>query len=407
MDRLLQSGNVQLSLLECPMVSSLPLEIVERKGLGHPDTICDALAEGVSRTLSNYYLEHFGMIMHHNVDKVLLCGGHALAGFGGGQVTKPIEIYLAGRATEIVGGVKVPIQTLAIEGSRRWIKENLSFIDVDKHVRLYCNIRSGSVDLTKLFISQQKAGVAFANDTSCGVGYAPLNTLENLVLQVERHLNSAAVKAEFPAIGEDIKVMGVRRGSEIDLTVACAMVGRFISDISGYISIKRKVAELTHIAAAKSGIESLKVAVNAADDIAKENIYLTVTGTSAENGDDGEVGRGNRANGLITFYRPMSMEATAGKNSVSHVGKLYNLVAQRIAQDITSNVDGVLEVYCYLLGKIGRPIEDPAEVDLKLRLASGFFLKDVGGQVNAILNHHLASINNLWRETITGSIMLF
>ena len=399
--------HVQISLLECPIVSSLPLEIVERKGLGHPDTICDALAEELSRNLSNYYLDHFGMILHHNVDKALLCGGQALASFGGGEMIKPIEIYLAGRATDHVGGVKVPIQEMAIEGSRRWLNEHLRFVDIDRHVRFYCNIRPGSVELTKLFLSQHKAKIAIANDTSCGVGYAPLNTLENLVLQVERYLNSPDIKAAFPAIGEDIKVMGVRRGNEISLTVACAMVGQFITDMSGYINIKKKVAELTHIAANMAGAEPINVVVNAADDIAEKNIYLTVTGTSAENGDDGEVGRGNRANGLITFYRPMSMEALAGKNPVSHIGKLYNVLAQRIAQDIVNSVDGVLEVYCYLLGQIGQPIDDPAVADLKVRLASGVDMEEVRGQVDVVAHYHLATIKTLWRALITESISLF
>ena len=68
--------------------------------------------------------------------------------------------------------------------------------------------------------------------------------------------------------------------------------------------------------------------VNALDDPKasdESGIYLTVTGLSAEQGDDGEVGRGNRVNGLITPSRAMSLEAAAGKNAVAHVGKLYNL----------------------------------------------------------------------------------
>ena len=32
------------------------IELVERKGLGHPDSICDALAEELSRSLSRYCL---------------------------------------------------------------------------------------------------------------------------------------------------------------------------------------------------------------------------------------------------------------------------------------------------------------------------------------------------------------
>ncbi|NOT18761.1 MAG: methionine adenosyltransferase [Sideroxydans sp.] len=399
--------HLEISLLEFPAVDALPLEIVERKGIGHPDTICDALAEELSRTLSSYYLDQFGLILHHNVDKALLCGGQARTHFGGGEVLQPIEIYLAGRATEIVGGIRVPLQELAIESSRRWLRKNLSFVDVERHVRLHCHIRPGSAELAELFLRQQDAKTTLANDTSCGVGYAPLNALENLVLQVERHLNSPAVKAACPAIGEDIKVMGVRRGSDINLTVACAMVGQFITDMPGYIFAKAQVAELTRAAARMAGVESIEVAVNAADGVTAESIYLTVTGTSAESGDDGEVGRGNRVNGLITFYRPMSIEAAAGKNPVSHVGKLYNLLAHRIAQDIVSNVAGIDEVYCYLLGQIGRPIDEPAVADLKLRLASGVGLEEVQMRVNEIVRHHLTTLGNLWRELITGSIQLF
>ncbi len=399
--------HLNISLLECPMVGSLPLEIVERKGLGHPDTICDAIAEECSRSLSHYYLENFSMILHHNVDKALLCGGQAIASFGGGEITAPIDIYLAGRATELVAGVKVPVHEIAIESSHRWLKNNLRFIDVNRQVRIHCNIRPGSADLTKLFLSQQNTKIPIANDTSCGVGYAPLNTLESLVLKVEHYLNSPAVKAAFPAIGEDIKVMGVRSYDEINLTVACAIVGRFIKDMPDYLEIKQKIAELAQLAAKLAGVNAVNVMVNVADNISEENIYLTVTGTSAENGDDGEVGRGNRANGLISFYRPMSMEALAGKNPVSHIGKLYNVVAQNIAHDIVNSVEGVLEVYCYLLGQIGRPIDNPAVADLKLHLAPGINIEQINKPVAAIVHQHLASINTLWQTIISGSITLF
>lgn len=398
---------LEISHLNAPAVDSLPLEIVERKGTGHPDTICDALAEELSRSLSRYYLDHFGLILHHNVDKALLCGGQARAHFGGGEVQQPIDIFLAGRATEVVNGVKVPVQELAIESSRRWLRENLRFIDVDRHVRLHCHIRPGSAELTELFLRQQEARITLANDTSCGVGYAPLNTLEKVVLQVERHLNSPTVKAECPAAGEDIKVMGVRYGGNIRLTVACAMVGRFITDMPDYLAAKAQVADFARAAARQAGVQTVEIFVNAADGITADSIYLTVTGTSAENGDDGEVGRGNRVNGLIAFYRPMSMEAAAGKNPVSHVGKLYNLLAHRITHDVASSVSGVDEAYCYLLGQIGRPIDEPAVIDLKLRLASGVCLKDINGQVDTILNNHLATVKTLWREIITGSVSLF
>lgn len=399
--------NPQISLLDAVPVGALPLEIVERKGVGHPDTICDALAEELSRTLSRYYLERFGLILHHNVDKGLLCGGQARAVFGGGEVLEPIELFLVGRATENVGGARVPLQELAVESSRSWLKRNLRHLDADRHVRFHCHIRPGSADLAELFLRQREARIPFANDTSCGVGYAPFDDLENAVLQVERHLNSPAVKAACPAIGEDIKVMGVRRGEHISLTVACAMVAHHIADMPAYLAAKSRAAEFAREAARQVGAGAIDVAVNAADGMTADSLYLTVTGTSAESGDDGEVGRGNRVNGLIAFYRPMSMEAAAGKNPVSHVGKLYNLLAQRIARHLVGEVGEIAEAYCCLLGQIGRPIDDPAVVDLRLRLAPRVGLEEVRAKAGEITGHHLASMGNLWRELIAGAVPLF
>ena len=54
---------------------SAPFEVVERKGIGHPDTLADGISESISRELCNQYLEEFGQILHHNVDKVLIIAG--------------------------------------------------------------------------------------------------------------------------------------------------------------------------------------------------------------------------------------------------------------------------------------------------------------------------------------------
>jgi len=87
-------------------------------------------------------------------------------------------------------------------------------------------------------------------------------------------------------------------------------------------------------------------------------LYLTATGTSAEQGDDGQVGRGNRVNGLITPYRPMTLEAAAGKNPVSHVGKTYNIAARQICDKIVDDLN-VENVDCYLVSKmIAKPNEE-------------------------------------------------
>ena len=207
----------------------------------------------------------------------------------------------------------MPVDELVEESCRSWLKSSFHALDPDRHVRIYSLIRPGSVELVDLYLRQEVSGVALANDTSCGVGYAPLDDLERVVLEVEKHLNSEPVKAMHRAIGEDIKVMGVRHMDAISLTVACAFIDRFISDVDEYVASKAIVASLALESANKVTQKKVTVEVNTADDISSGSLYLTVTGTSAESGDDGEVGRGNRANGLITPYRPMTMEAVAGK----------------------------------------------------------------------------------------------
>jgi S-adenosylmethionine synthetase len=338
------------------------IEVVERKGLGHPDTMCDGIAEHICVRLCRYYLEHCGRILHHNVDKILLVGGAARPSFGGGEVVEPIEIYLAGRATEEYRGKRIPTHEIAVEACREWLRRHVRGLDIDRGVRIHPRMRPGAADLVRLVDD----AIPLANDTSCGAGFAPLTDLERVVLEVERTLNSQETKRSNPEIGEDVKVMGIRRRTRIDLTIACAFVGRFVQSPDDYVSKKRGAREVALKAARRVTQCDVDATVNAADDAEHGSFFLTVTGTSAEGGDDGEVGRGNRTCGLITPYRPMTMEAAAGKNPVSHVGKLYNLAAGRMSATIAANVPHVSSAECVLVSQIGRLASEPRVVDVCL-----------------------------------------
>lgn len=340
------------------------VEVVERKGVGHPDSICDGIAEHLCVRLCHYYLERFGVILHHNVDKVLLCAGSSRAAFGGGEILAPIEIYLAGRATAEYCGARVPVHDIAVDACREWLSARLRCLDVGTDVRIVSRLHPGSTDLNRLFVRGRSRPLA--NDTSCGAGFAPLTDLEKAVLAVERTLNDRETKRAHPELGEDIKVMGVRRSDRIELTISCAFIGRFVESLGDYTAKKEVATQLAAEAAAKATALSVHASVNVADDLASGDVFLTVSGTSAEAGDDGEVGRGNRASGLITPYRVMTLEATAGKNPVSHVGKLYNLAAMRIADAIATRVPGVEDACCVLVSQIGRPVDDPQLVDVSL-----------------------------------------
>ncbi len=387
-----------------PAGDLLPVELVERKGLGHPDSICDALAERFCLALCHYYRDRFGRIFHHNLDKALLRGGGAAPAFGGGRLLQPIEVYLSGRATDKIGSQDVPIKELATESVNAWFREALPELVENRNVGIKCLVRPGSADLVQLYERQRQAGHWLANDTSIGVGFAPLSNLESIVLHVEQHLNATATKARFPMLGRDIKILGTRNGQRIRLTIAIAFVGRYLPDLGAYVTAKTAIAE--HVAAIASDLAAMPVEaeVNVADDIAAGSVYVTVSGTSAEAGDDGQTGRGNRVNGLITPHRPMTMESVAGKNPVTHVGKTYNVAASLIADSLVQELPEVLEAQCWLMSRIGQPVNDPALVDLKLRLGKGMQLAKIRPAARAIVQAQMARLSEISEGLVTREI---
>ncbi len=394
-------ANIVITPMTFRPTYELDAEIVERKGTGHPDTICDYLAENLSRELCLWYLREYGAVMHHNVDKALLVGGVARAEFGGGEVIEPIEIYLVGRAILEKDGKRLDAHDLAVESAKRWLRENIKNLDVERHVVIHTKIKPGSRDLVELFERFQKKGeVPLANDTSFGVGYAPLDSLERAVFEAERFLNSEEMKKEHPEIGEDIKVMGVRIRDKFRLTIALAFVGKYIKDIQDYFQkkeeIRKKVKERVEAVISKE----VDIFINTADSRENNSVYITVTGTSAEQGDDGQVGRGNRVNGLITPYRPMSLEAAAGKNPISHIGKIYNRVANLIAQRVVEEVEEVEEAYCYIVSQIGKPINEPQVLDVSVRTKKD--LKSLEELVRKIAQEELDKMPEVWKGFVEG-----
>jgi S-adenosylmethionine synthetase len=370
------------------------VEVVERKGSGHPDTICDSVAEAASRALCRWYSDRFGYVLHHNLDKVLLRGGASRPAFGGGKVLEPIEIYIAGRATASHGGVQVPVESLIVEACRSWFRANMRAMDVDRHLRIKCLVRAGSADLTELFMRRGGTEMPRANDTSYGVGFWPLTAVEEAVLRADGALSGPAAHEACPSLGEDIKIMAVRRDQSLSLTVAAALIGREIVDLDGYMVAKQTIADRIRTVGALDA--ATDIVVNAADNLAQGSIYLTVTGTSAEAGDDGEVGRGNRANGLITPYRPMTMEAVAGKNPINHVGKIYSIAANRIACAMHGAYPDLGGVGCLLVSRIGAPIDDPQLAHLWFEEAPRAVAPVEG--IRRIVDEELATLPRLSQE---------
>jgi S-adenosylmethionine synthetase len=402
--------NINVSEYKWMGIENLDVEIVERKGVGHPDYMADGIAEAVSRELSKYYIKKFNTILHHNVDKVLIVGGQANPIFGGGEVLQPIYVIVSGRASSYIkteeGLEFIPIGTLVLKATKNWIRENFRFLNPEEHVTVDYKIGHGSVDLVSIFELGLKK-MPLSNDTSFGTGFAPLSTLESLVYGIERFLNSKELKSRLPVVGEDVKVMGLRVGKKIRLTVAIAMVSRFVRDKEEYLSLKDTIKNVILDYVAKKIVDyDVEVQINVADKPDEGIFYLTVTGTSAEHGDDGTTGRGNRANGLITPMRPMSLEATAGKNPVSHVGKLYNVVANLIANRIYNEVKGVREVYVNVLSQIGKPINEPQIIDIKIVPAERL-VSDMVNDAKSIAEETVSKIPELTYNIIENKVQLF
>ncbi len=398
--------NIVITPITFEPVYTQQVEIVERKGIGHPDTICDYLAENLSVALCKWYIENFGAVMHHNVDKALLVGGVAQASFGGGEVKEPIEIYLVGRAILEKDGKRLENVYEFIQNAvEQWLSQHLRNLDVQKHVKVHARLKPGSRDLVELFERFQKKGeVPLANDTSFGVGFAPLDALERAVYETERFLNSQKMKEEHPEIGEDIKVMGVRLGERIRLTVALAFVSKYIKNEEEYFGKKEEILKKV-----KNYIQELlgrevELFINTADKKStageEGSVYITVTGTSAEQGDDGQVGRGNRVNGLITPYRPMSLEAAAGKNPISHIGKIYNTVANKISKRVVEEIEEVEEAYCYIVSQIGKPINEPQALDVKIRAKKN--LNAIQELARKIAEEELERMPDTWKGFLEG-----
>lgn len=379
------------------------VEIVERKGTGHPDYICDSIMEAISIALSKEYRKVFGTILHHNIDKGLLAAGRVIKEFGGGRIIKPMELTIGDRATFVVDSRKVPVKDIAIESAKDWIRKNLRFIDPERDIRFKVVLAPGSAELIDIF--KRPGAVRPANDTSAAVGYFPLSPTEKVVLEMERFLNSKRFKSKHPDTGEDIKVMGLRRKNELNLTVAMPFICNYIKSERDYFVRKEMVkSDMIRFLRRFDGFSNIKVHFNTLDERGRglSGIYLTLTGTSAEDADSGQVGRGNRVNGLISMNRPMGTEAAAGKNPVSHVGKIYNILSHHMAKRIYSEIEGLKEVYVLLLSMIGTPINKPQMASAQVLTDGKTRIKDISKKIRDIIEEELTNINRFCDDLSKG-----
>ncbi|CAN5833021.1 methionine adenosyltransferase [soil metagenome] len=340
-------------------------EVVERKGVGHPDSICDHLAEALAAALTRHFLDRHGRRFHFNVDKALLAAGAVEVGFGGGRVLRPTRIVLAGKIDRRAGAL--PIEEL-VEAAYARLFEILPWATREAYT-IEIWLERSSDDLALLLEQGDAAArVPLSNDTSIGSAFAGRTPLEAAVHAIERAIARPAFRAAWP-VGADVKVLGTRFTDVHRFVVAAAVLANGVKDAAAYRGVVRAVrAEVARVAlqflAPRDGTTSrIEVGVNGADQ-GPDGAYLTLTGSSAEAGDDGQVGRGNRIGGLITPCRLASMEAACGKNPSAHVGKLYHALAWDAAHLIAAQ-SSLQSVSVTLTSRIGAPVDRPERVSVR------------------------------------------
>jgi len=391
--------NIVIAEATGQFIEDIPVEIVERKGIGHPDSLCDGIAERISVEYTHWCQENLGTVLHHNFDKVQLVAGEVEVGYGGGYLLKPIRIQIAGRGTPAFQGRKVPMDDIAIEAAKLHVRETMRYLNPDRHMVVDSYAGRGAEEL------QYVVDHVTANDTSFGVSHWPRSGLELAVYETAQYINLKLID-EFP-VGEDVKVMGLRRNGELTLTVAAPFIATHVGDATEYREVKQAIEKAIQEYSSQLDHRKVTVMVNTADDVDHDVVYLTLTGTSAEMGDDGAVGRGNRVNGVIAPFRSASLEAACGKNPISHVGKVYNVLALLAAQDIIKCVPTVRAATVYVLSQIGAPLDRPLIASALVHPANGHLTPSIQADVQSVLDEHLAQVSSLRTQVLNRELTLF
>lgn len=386
-------------------------ETIERKGIGHPDTIADALAAKISQTYSKYTSTRFdGIILHHQIDKLMVIGGKAEVTFGHGRFIEPIRIIVAGRATYRFKNKKIPLNSMLKTTIIAYFKENFPLVPIksiiiQNYLTNYAGpgtVLQSKGAIVNMFNPKKKNQVRgyeklVANDTSCCVAYAPLSPLETSVLAVEKYLNDNKTKKIYPWLGKDIKIMAVRNYKDILITMCIPQIAKYVPSFNKYTENLNLIGEIIYKRFSDAFLNyKIELSINTKDDYDKMNVYLTASGASLS-GDIGVTGRGNRTNGLITSNRPMSMEGTNGKNPKYYSGFIYANLTKRIS----SSIFNLLKEPCIVevISQNGGLLRDPWQIRVVTTANEN--------KVKEIIKNELNNIEKITLDFIEGNIINF
>lgn len=325
--------------------SDLNYEVVERKGLGHPDTLADGIAESIEIAYCKYCLKHFGVILHHNFDKLNIEGGLSVIKFGQKEFKAPIRIEFLGRATLRYKNEQIPLKQIQVTATKKYLKAVLPNLNVNDEKELTFDYKTTNYgarnywfnpksekDLPEYTTDERKS-----NDTAAMVGYWPLTPLENLVKKTEEYFykrKGHKLIPKYDFIGQDIKVMGIRSGKKVTLTVCIPQITSKIRSFEDYMINEKNIKKELYKNIKQLTSMKIKLIINSSSNDEDHRPYLTTTGSCIDFGEEGAVGRGNKVNGIIAAFRPNTMEAPHGKNSVYFVGKVLGYSATQLAKKI-------------------------------------------------------------------------
>jgi S-adenosylmethionine synthetase len=389
----------------------LHIEMVERKGLGHPDTLADAVAEEMSRRYASYCTGRFGAVAHHWFDKVVLIGGEADTGFLAGRMIRPVRAILAGKAVRAVGSEEIPIMRIFREAIAHVFAGTLKNFDFQDYcvceLQVHDSVGPGQRSIryrpkSASEVKEFESGRLVSNDCNLCVGFAPYTPTESLSLDTERFLLSPQQQGKRPWLGSDIKTIVTRVGAKTHVLANIPMLASHVESLSRYLDMREALeAELEKYCSEYLGSDC-EVALN--PEWIHGRAYLTVTGTCLDTGNIGIVGRGNRHSGLITPMRSMSIEASAGKNPLDHTGKLLNVAASVIAEQVYRELKVASTVY--ISAKKGDRVEMPSIVavhcdpDQPIPENCASLAEHIAGEV-------LANIDKIRASLLMGTVRLF
>lgn len=349
-----------LSGLRTPLPHELPVEVVERKGIGHPDTLADGIAELASIRYSQHCLDVAGAVLHHNLDKVAVLGGRAAFTDTDGVYDRPLRVVFGGRISTTFAGRALPVREILQQAAVDHLRTALPGFD-----RVTLEVRQETTDSSKFphwFAPRSLDDLperpkAFSNDTAYLVGSAPRTASETVVLLAEAFFRRQAWA------GSDIKALAVRDGATWTVTVCVpALAGHLTGSAEFDDAVTAAAGELTEMLQQRlPGRVTVVCNTRGSRTGPISGQYFTLSGSAVDYGEDGLVGRGNARTGVISGAHLAGNEATFGKNPAYHVGKVGGWLADEAARAVAAEY-GPCRIA--LLWRNGAPYDEPASIEI-------------------------------------------